>query len=302
MRYLKIVSFLIFMLSVNMVRAQELNCTVTIITNINTEVTTAEKELFEQLKQTIYDLMNNTKWTKDRFKVEERINCQMQLQINTINAGNFTGSLQVQATRPCFNSSYNSTLLNFQDDDFAFSYTKSSVVLFAPNQFRDNLSSILAFYAYFIIGLDYDSFSNKGGTPYFQEAQQIVSNAQSSGSAGWKSNEQGKRNRYWLVDNALQQLFDPLREGSYEYHRKGMDVMYSKPDDARKAMIAALQKISKISATRPNSINVLNFAQSKVTEIKSIFADATEAEKTEVVTVLKKIDPANSSKYDAILQ
>jgi hypothetical protein len=290
------------MLSVNLGRAQELNCTVTIITNVNTEVTTAEKELFEQLKQTIYDLMNNTKWTKDKFKVEERINCQMQLQINTINAGNFTGSLQVQATRPCFNSSYNSTLFNFQDDDFSFSYTKSSVVLFAPNQFRDNLSSILAFYAYYIIGLDYDSFSNKGGTPYFQEAQQIVSNAQTSGSAGWKSNEQGKRNRYWLVDNALQQLFDPLREGSYEYHRKGMDMMYSKPEEARKAMISALQKMAKISATRPNSINLLNFAQSKVTELKSVFADATEAEKTEVVTVLKKIDPANSSKYDAILQ
>ncbi len=302
MKYLKIVSFLIFMLSVNLVRAQELNCTVSIITNVNTEVTTAEKELFEQLKQTIYDLMNNTKWTKDKFKVEERINCQMQLQINTINAGNFTGSLQVQATRPCFNSSYNSTLFNFQDDDFSFSYTKSSVVLFAPNQFRDNLSSILAFYAYYIIGLDYDSFSNKGGTPYFQEAQQIVSNAQASGSAGWKSNEQGKRNRYWLVDNALQQLFDPLREGSYEYHRKGMDMMYSKPEEARKAMISALQKMAKISSTRPNSINLLNFAQSKVTELKSIFADATEAEKTEVVTVLKKIDPANSSKYDAILQ
>lgn len=302
MKYLKIVSFLIFMLSVNLGRAQELNCTVTIITNVNTEVTTAEKELFEQLKQTIYDLMNNTKWTKDKFKVEERINCQMQLQINTINAGNFTGSLQVQATRPCFNSSYNSTLFNFQDDDFSFSYTKSSVVLFAPNQFRDNLSSILAFYAYYIIGLDYDSFSNKGGTPYFQEAQQIVSNAQTSGSAGWKSNEQGKRNRYWLVDNALQQLFDPLREGSYEYHRKGMDMMYSKPEEARKAMISALQKMAKISATRPNSINLLNFAQSKVTELKSVFADATEAEKTEVVTVLKKIDPANSSKYDAILQ
>ena len=302
MKYSKIVSFFVFLLAIGFSRAQELNCTVSYATSVNTEVTTAEKDLLEQLKQAIYDFMNNTKWTKDKFKVEERINCQIQLQIMTINAGAFTGSIQVQATRPVFNSSYNSTLINFQDDDLSFSYTKSSILLYAPNQFKDNLTSILAFYAYFILGMDYDSFSLKGGTPYFTEAQQIVSNAQSSGAPGWKSNEQGKRNRYWLADNIQQQFFDPLREGSYEYHRKGMDMMYEKPDEARKAMIAALQKMSKISATRPNSINLLNFAQSKANELKNIFLDATEAEKTEVVTVLKKIDPTNSSKYDAILQ
>jgi len=302
MKFSKIFSLLVFILGLQTLKAQELNCTVSIITNVNTEVTTAEKELFDQLKQTIYELMNNTKWTKDKFKVEERINCQLQLQINTINNGSFTGSLQVQATRPCFNSSYNATLFNFQDDDFSFSYTRNAVLLYAPNQFRDNLSSILAFYAYYIIGLDYDSFSSKGGTQFFTEAQQIVTNAQGSGAAGWKSNEQGKRNRYWLVDNALQQFFDPLREGSYEYHRKGMDHMYDKPEEARKAIITALQKMSKISQTRPNSINLLNFTQSKVTEIKQCFMDATEAEKAEVVAVLKKIDPANSSKYEVILE
>lgn len=302
MKFSKLFSLLVFVIGFQSIRAQELNCTVSIITNINTEVTTAEKELFDQLKQTIYDFMNSTKWTKDKFKVEERINCQLQLQINTINAGTFSGSLQVQATRPCFNSSFNATLFNFQDDDFTFSYTRNAVLLYAPNQFKDNLSSILAFYAYYILGLDYDSFSSKGGTPYFTEAQQIVTNAQASGGAGWKSNEQGKRNRYWLVDNALQQLFDPLREGSYEYHRKGMDHMYDKPDEARKAIIAALQKMSKISQTRPNSINLLNFAQSKTIEIKQVFVNATPEEKAEVVAVLKKIDPANSSKYEVILE
>ena len=302
MNFSRIFTLLVLCLGVQFSRAQELNCTVTIITDISTEVTTAEKELFDQLKQTIYDFMNNTKWTKDKFKVEERINCQLQLQIKSIDNGNFSGSLQVQASRPCFNSSFNASLFNFQDDDFSFAYTRNAVLLYAPNQFRDNLSSILAFYANFIIGMDYDSFSSKGGTAFFTEAQQIVSNAQASGGTGWKSNEQGKRNRYWLVDNILQQLFDPLREGSYEYHRKGMDHMYDKPDEARKAMIAALQKMSKISQTRPNSINLLNFTQSKTTEIKQCFMDATEAEKNEVVAVLKKIDPANSSKYEVILE
>ena len=282
--------------------SQELNCQVTIINDSRMEITTVEKEIFEQLKQTIYELMNNTKWTKDKFKVEERINCQIQLQINSIpTPGTYEGSLQIQSSRPVFNGSYNTTLFNFQDDDIAFTYARNSVLIYAPNQFRDNLTSVLAFYAYYIIGMDYDSFSLKGGTPYFTEAQQIVSNAQAAGGKGWKSNEQGKRNRYWLADNIQQQLFEPLRECMYEYHRKGMDLLFENKETGRKNIYAALNKLSKVSATRPNSVNVLNFAQAKLRELKELYKDATPAEKTEVVTVLKRIDPANSSKYEEIL-
>jgi hypothetical protein len=282
--------------------SQELNCQVTIINDSRMEITTVEKEIFEQLKQTIYELMNNTKWTKDKFKVEERINCQIQLQINSIpTPGTYEGSLQVQSSRPVFNGSYNTTLFNFQDDDITFSYARNAVLIYAPNQFRDNLTSVLAFYAYYIIGMDYDSFSLKGGTPYFTEAQQIVSNAQAAGGKGWKSNEQGKRNRYWLADNIQQQLFEPLRECVYEYHRKGMDLLFENKETGRKNIYAALNKLSKVSATRPNSVNVLNFAQAKLRELKELYKDATQAEKTEVVTVLKRIDPANSSNYEEIL-
>jgi len=282
--------------------SQELNCQVTIINDSRMEITTVETEIFAQLKQTIYELMNNTKWTKDKFKVEERINCQIQLQINSIpTPGTYEGSLQIQSSRPVFNGSYNTTLFNFQDDDIAFTYARNSVLIYAPNQFRDNLTSVLAFYAYYIIGMDYDSFSLKGGTPYFTEAQQIVSNAQAAGGKGWKSNEQGKRNRYWLADNIQQQLFEPLRECMYEYHRKGMDLLFENKETGRKNISAALNKLSKVSATRPNSVNVLNFAQAKLRELKELYKDATPAEKTEVVTVLKRIDPANSSKYEEIL-
>jgi hypothetical protein len=281
---------------------QELNCQISIIFDARLEITTQEKDVFEQLKQTMYELMNNTKWTKDKFKVEERINCQLQLQITSIpSPGSYEGSLQVQSSRPVFNGSYNTTLLNFQDDDIQFGYSRGAVMIYAPNQYRDNLTSILAFYAYYIIGMDYDSFSLKGGTPYFTEAQQIVSNAQASGAKGWKSNEAGKRNRYWLADNILQQLFEPLRECLYEYHRKGLDMLFENKEQGRKNVYAALLKLSKISSTRPNSINVLNFAQGKLIELKNLYQDATQAEKTEVVTVLKKIDAANSSKYETIL-
>ncbi|MFN6074343.1 MAG: DUF4835 family protein [Fluviicola sp.] len=301
MNGLKKIVLLSLLFWVNNFRAQELNCQVTIITDVNTEVTSAEKELFEQLKRTIYDFMNSTKWTDDKFKVEERINCQLQLQINTINNGNYTGSLQIQSSRPVFNGSYSSTIFNFQDDDFEFQFNLSTIILFAPNQFRDNLSSILAFYAYYIIGLDYDTFSLKGGTPYFLKAQEIVSNAQSGGGKGWKSNEQGKRNRYWLMDNCLQQLFEPLRECFYEYHRNGLDQLYSNQAEARKAISVAMNQLTKVSSVRPGSINLASFVQGKTIEIKNLFSEADQAEKTEIVNTLKKVDPVNSSRYEEIL-
>jgi hypothetical protein len=281
---------------------QELNCQVSIITDARLEVTSVEKEIFDQLKQTIYDMMNTTQWTKDKFKVEERINCNIQLQINSIpSPGTYSGSLQVQSSRPAFNSSYNTTIFNFQDDDIQFSYSRNAVLVYAPNQYRDNLTSILAFYAYFIIGMDYDSFSMKGGTPYFNEAQQIVSNAQTSSAPGWKSNEAGKRNRFYLVDNILHQLFEPLRECLYEYHRKGVDKLYDDKLAARKAMYDALNKLSKVVTTRPNSINLLSFVQAKREELKSLYSDAEVKDKNDVVSLLKKLDPANASRYQEIL-
>lgn len=283
--------------------AQELNCQVSIIADPSLEVTSVEVEIFKQLEQTVYDLMNTTKWTKDNFDVEERINCQLQFQINKIpSQGNFSGFLQVQSSRPSFSSSYNTVLFNFQDDDLAFSYARGAVINYAPNQFRDNLTSILAFYAYYIIAMDYDSFSNNGGTAYFSKAQEIVTLAQTTSLPGWKSNESGKRNRYWLVDNALHELFAPLRQCNYEYHRKGIDQLYEDKEAARKNIYNALNGLIKVVSTRPNSLNLLNFIQAKTNELKSLYEDAEMKDKTEIVNLLKRLDPANSSRYQAILQ
>jgi hypothetical protein len=282
--------------------AQELNCQVSVITDTRLEVTSVEKEVFDLLKQTITDMMNSTQWTKDKFKVEERINCNIQLQINSIpKPGTYSGFLQVQSSRPAYSSSYNTTIFNFQDDDITFDYSRNAVLVYAPNQYRDNLTSILAFYAYFILGMDYDSFSLKGGNPYFTEAQQIVTNAQTSNAPGWKSNEAGKRNRFYLVDNVLHQLFEPLRECNYEYHRKGIDKLYDDKNTGRKAIFDALNKLSKVVATRPNSVNLLNFVQAKQNELRNLFADAELKDKTEMVNLLKKLDPTNASKYQEIL-
>lgn len=283
--------------------SQELNCQVTIVADAKLELTTVDQDIIAQLKQTITDMMNNTQWTKDKFKVEERINCVLQLQIKEKpSTGTYSGSLQVQSTRPAFNSSYNSTLLNFLDENVTFSYSRNALLVYAPNQYRDNLTSILAFYAYLIIGMDYDSFSLKGGTPYFNEAQQIVSLAQSSGATGWKSNETSKKNRFWLVDNVLHQLFEPLRECNYLYHRKGVDKLYEDKVAGRKQMFDALAKLNQVTQSRPNSINLINFVQAKRIEIKELAVDAEQKDKTDIVNLMKKIDPSNASKYEEILQ
>jgi hypothetical protein len=296
-------SFLFLFCLLNFIAfGQEFNCQVSIVVEAKVEVSTADKAVIDRLETAIFEFMNNQEWTSDRYKTEERINCQIQLQIKGIPSyGNFTGSMQIQSSRPAFHSSYNSTLFNFQDDDVNISFTGESPLILPKNGYRDNLSSILGFYGYFMLGMDYDSFSPKGGSPYFTEAQQIVSNAQSSGNAGWQSNEKGNKNRYWLVDNILQQLFEPLRECNYEYHRKGIDQLYDNKEEGRKAITASLKKLTKISSVRPNSINLLNFVQAKVNELSNLYIDADTKEKTDVVNVLKGIDPANSSKYEQIL-
>lgn len=283
--------------------SQELNCQVTIVADAKLELTTVDQDIIAQLKQTITDMMNNTQWSKDKFKVEERINCVLQLQIKEKpSTGTYSGSLQVQSSRPVFNSSYNTTVINYLDENVAFSFSRNALLVYAPNQYRDNLTSILAFYAYYIIGMDYDSFSLKGGTPYFNEAQQIVSLAQSSGASGWKSNESSKRNRFWLVDNVLHQLFEPLRECNYQYHRKGVDKLYEDKVAGRKQMFDALAKLNTVTQVRPNSINLINFVQAKRTEIKEISEDAEQKDKTDIVNLMKKVDPSNASKYEEILQ
>jgi hypothetical protein len=294
--------FILFIFLSRSVFSQELNCQVSVVADAKVVLSTTDKEIIDQMKQSIYEFMNNTKWTKDKFNIEERINCDIQFQISSIpSPGIYTGTMQVQCSRPVFNSSYNTTLLNIADQDVTIPFQRNTVLLYTPNQFRDNLTSILAYYAYLIIGMDYDSFSLKGGSNYFVEAQQIVSNAQSSGYPGWASNETSKKNRYWIIDNVQQQLFEPLRECNFEYHRKGLDKLYENKAEGKKAMYDALNKLVKIASTRPSSINVTNFVQSKSLEIKNLYFDATQQEKTEMVNLLKKLDPVNSSKYQEIL-
>lgn len=300
---MKIKSLLLaFVCSIGTIFSQELNCEVSIVTNAKLEVTTVDREVLDQLKIVMQEFMSNTKWTKDSFKMEEKLNCNIQFQVSKIpSQGVYEGTMQVQLTRPVFNTSYNTVLFKHIDENVTIEYSRNSIVSYAPNEFRDNLTSIMAFYAYYLLGLDYDSFSPKGGTTYFNEAFNIVNQAQSRGGAGWTNNDPKKKSRYNLIDNTMSQLFEPLRDCYYEYHRKGLDMMYEKYADGLKAIYAAVKKLEPLAQTRPNSINVMVFVQGKKNEFKALYSDASQQDKTDIVNLLKKLDPVNSSQYQEIL-
>lgn len=292
--------FAIFLLSVPiLIHAQELNCTVKVIT---AQLQTADPKIFQTLQKSVYEFMNNRKWTNDNFKSGERIECSILINITQeISSDKFGAQISVQSNRPVYNSGYNSTMLNWVDKDFQIQYAEYQPLEFDENNFLSNLTSVLAYYAYTIIGFDYDSFSPSGGTPYFQKALTIVNAAQSGSEPGWKSYE-SLRNRYWLITNLLDTKFADVRTFLYKYNREGLDKMYQNPDQGRKAITESLGLLSKANENAPNSMIMQVLLQAKSDELVNIYSKATPQEKSTAVQILSKLDASNSSKYQAIMK
>ncbi len=287
----------------NMSQAQEINATVTVVTKPNIQVTTVDKENIDALQRVIQEFLNNTKWTTDLFEAQERINCSFQLTIEEINnSTNFRASLIVSANRPIFNASISSSMINFKDDFVNFTFNRDQIMQYSENQFRDNLTSTFAFWVYMILGYDYDSFSKEGGTKFFTLAQQIVTLAQATGGPGWSQNEPSKRNRFFIIDNLLNPVFQPLRQAYYDYHRNGIDMLYSDIVTARMNILEALKSLEAVQNARFGNVNLQIFTLAKRDEFINIFSKAEAGEKTEVVAILKKLDPSNGEKYEEILK
>ncbi len=284
--------------SVYQLDAQELNCVVKV--NYQ-QIQGTETRVFEAMEKDIYNFMNNTKWTKDVFSNEERIECSIFITLGTRNQNQYDATIQVSSRRPVYNSSYYSTLLNHLDEDFSFMYSEFAPLEFNKNSHITNLTSVLAFYAYIIIGLDYDSFSQKGGNPYLDQALKIVNNAQSEISEGWKA-FQSDRNRYWLANALNDNFYDPLRDCYYTYHMQGLDMMQQNPDQGRKNIVSALNGLNKIHQARPSSFIMKVFFNAKVDEVVNIFSEGTPQEKNQMSVLCTTLDPGNSQKYDKITQ
>ncbi|MBK9456999.1 MAG: DUF4835 family protein [Bacteroidetes bacterium] len=277
---------------------QDLNCVVT----VNAEkVTQTDPKIFKTMETSIFEFMNTRKWSDDIFKPEERIECQILITITEeLSSDKFKAQASVVSRRPVYGSDYNSTLLNFVDKDFEFNYAEYQPLEYNDNQYTSNLTAMLAYYAYMIIGLDYDSFAQKGGDKYFLKAQTIVNQASNSDSKGWKSFD-GTRNRYWYVTNILDPKFAGIRDAIYQYHRQGLDQMYNDQTKPITIVTKALQTLDNTNRTSPNSMFVQLFFSAKSDELLGLYSKATPAEKSKAVSYLTRLDPVNADNYQELL-
>jgi hypothetical protein len=279
-------------------RAQELLCDVQII---RTQVQSVPAQVFDNIEGIVREFMNGRKWTSENFAPEERIECTVLLNIKEVEDNiNFRGTLQVQSSRPVYNSGYKTTILNFIDEDFNFSFQTNTVMEFSPDIYRNNLTSILGYYAYMIIGYDFETFGAKSGAKYFNIAQQVASNAQSSGNQGWNAFDRNGRNRNALVDNILQPVFNPLRVALYKYHRQGLDKMEEDIAAGRLAIMEAIEGMLEMHQVRPASYNQQLFFSAKADELVNIFSSAPDEEKERIMAALRILDPGNLSRYQNI--
>lgn len=282
--------------------AQELRCNVQIISE---QVQGTNKKVFETLQQAVYEFMNNRSWTNNVYTNEERIECNMLFNIQDYVGSEFKGTLQVQSRRPVFNSSYTSVMFNYFDQNIQFSYVEFESLEFNETSFTSNLTSLLAYYAYVILGLDYDSYSLKGGSDFYKKAEIIVNNAQNAREKGWKAFEStNNKNRYWLVQNLLDDKYSNVRAFLYRYHRTGLDRMAEKINEGRDEIAESLKLLQTVYRQRPDPyMHIMQVVfDAKNDEWVNIFTESFPEEKTRVVQLLKEIDPSNISKYQKLIQ
>lgn len=294
-----IIVFLILISGIT--RAQELNCNVQISAQ---RIQGSNRQVFETMQRDIYEFMNSTVWTNHVYSYAERIDCNILINLNDqLSADEFRGTIQIQLRRPVFNTTYNSTMLNFIDNSFQFRYVEFQPLEFDPGTHRSNLVSVLAYYAYIILGVDYDSFSSLGGSEFYQIAEKIVSNAQNAPEQGWKPYDASRnRNRYWLVKNMLDKEYEGVRKFIYEYNINGLDKMESRITEARTSMVESLRMLQEVYRRKPDpfmyALQII--LEAKSDELVNIYSEAFPEEKSRVMQILTEIDPGNKTKYEKI--
>lgn len=259
-------------------------------------------DYFKSLEGLLTEFLNNRRWTNDTYDDHERIKCNLNLTVSEeLSATTFRADLDIQSSRPIFGTSYETTLMNHRDQDVVFTFEDSRPLIFSENAFNDNLTSILAFYVYYILGMDYDSFSLYGGDQHFANAQEIINSLppEVASDAGWKTTANG-RNRYFMIENILNPRSRDFRKATYNYHRQGMDIMAGDSDQAKEVLVTALKDVESVNNDSPNSMIIQMFANAKAEEVAEIFSIAIREQKNEVYRIMTRIDPANRNKYISI--
>ncbi len=283
-------------------KAQELNARVTV--NSSRVGNTVNKNVFTTLQNSLNTFLNNRKWTSDNFLPNEKIDCNFLLNLQSTSEANvYSASLTIQAARPVFNSSYMSPIINFQDEDISFKYVEFQQLEFNENRVSgsdaeaSNLTAVFAYYVYMILGFDYDSYSLKGGAPYFQKAQNVVNNApEGRGISGWKAFD-GVRNRYWLAENMLNSRYALMHDIYYNYYRMAFDKMYEDDKAGRAEMLNVLNLLNSFNADNPNTMINQFFFQGKANELIMLFSKSDQQDKARASELLQKLDLTNSSRY-----
>jgi hypothetical protein len=288
-------------------RSQEFQANVTVLSN--RIGATVDKQIFKTLQSALYDFMNGRKWTNVTFNSNEKIQCNFLLNLSGSTDNNtYTASLMVQTGRMIFNTSYVSPLLNFIDPSVTFKYVQFQSLDFNENRvggtdpLSSNLTAVFAYYAYIILGMNFDSYGLRGGDPYFQKALNIVNNApENSSISGWKAFD-GVLNRYWMIENLTNPKYNPIHDAIYGYYRQGLDQMYDKEADGRTAVLSALNSLNTVNNEFPNIMFMQFFFQGRGTEIGNIFKHGTPDEKGRAMDILSRIDVSNLNQYKQLLQ
>lgn len=280
-------------------KAQEFYCQVQVDSR---QIQGTDKNVFTTMQTAITEFVNDRQWTSYNFKSNERIECNIVISIKERpSTDQFRGTMTIVASRPVFGSSYTSTLLNYMDKDFNFEYVEFQPMEYQDNSYSSNLTSMLAYYLYMILAFDFDSYSLSGGTPFYEKAEAVVNAAQNSGQTGWSSYED-QRNRYWLVESYLNNNYIGLRKFYYEYHRKGLDIMWEKATDGRTAIGKSLIFLNQVYDQQPGLFALQVLLDAKSDEIVNIFSEGNPKERSDAENIMKEIDPSNTSKYSKMTQ
>jgi hypothetical protein len=298
---------ILFCAGVRVLQAQELQATVTV--RADRVPSTVDHKIFQTLQSALFNFVNNRKWTNENFQASEKIVCNFLVNISSAGDNNtFQATLTVQAGRPIFNSSYQSPLINYFDQNFSFRYVEYQPLDFNENRvqgsepFAANLTAEFAYYAYMILGLTFDSYSLRGGDPYFQKALNIVNNAPDSRDiSGWKAFD-GIRNRYWLIENLTNSKYTLFHDAMFSYYRTGLDQMYDKEGEGRTAVLNTLNMLNNVNTETPNTMFIQFFFQGKSGEVSKIFQKGGPDEKARALDLLTKLDVSNVNKYKQDLQ
>lgn len=280
-----------------MVSAQELTCTVTVNSD---QLSQGDLKIFKTLERALNDFVNKTKWTNKVYKEVERVDAQMFITITDFDTNRFKGNIQIQSSRPVYNTSYSTPIFNYKDNQFNFEYIEFQPLVYNDNQFESNLTSVIAYYVYTILGLDADTFSLEGGTEFFREAQNIVTLAQGSNSAGWSQSADTNRSRFELIDNLLSNTYREYRIAMYNYHRKGLDIMPANNSTGKQVIAGTMNLFQTMIKRRPNAFLISTFFDAKSEEILNIFSDGPKVDIVKLKETLNKIAPLYASTWNDI--